>query len=709
MTDKDGQQLTPDTPLKRIEEDKLGYADFASQLSDTVTSRVPTDGYTIGIYGDWGSGKSTILNFVESKLRQSDDAPIVVRFNPWWFSGRSDLIEKFFGQLGNVLGDNDSLSEIRPKLAELSSSLSKVPFSALTGLPVEQSLSAANSLLQQEGETIDEIKNQIGEDLRDLDKQIIVILDDIDRLTPQEITQMFQLIRSVADFPNITYILALDQDVVIGALEDKQTIRDGEQYLEKIVQLPINIPTHSSGALRSLLTERLDNIPDVSVADQDRWSRLLDYGIMPLITTPRDVVRLGNTVDTMYAAVGDEVNTVDLIGLETLRVFHKDIYEEIRSSPERFTGYRAAGGLRQTEEPDEYSDIIPSGNEEAIDGIKTILRTLFPKVGQNLNDSYSSGGHWNKRRAEMRICHNDRFPVYFRLSIPQGELSASEFGSIMSAIDDEDALTDELRKMLERDGGAYGSKANVFLDRFSDRFDDIDASQAAPILNSLFTLGDDIIRQGEAASEFSIDDQRRLMFIIEELLKKQEATERLGTVGDAIAEGESPYSSSSFVSWLTHAHENNDSESRNPPALDLDEIEELKPIVADQIKKAAENGSLTDMARTRQMLDQWMAWTDSDEPNEWVEDHTDTDENLIQFIGAISGTTVVNNTTPIHYIDPRWVDDFVPVDEVRDRIEALDKEQLSDEEVTIVERFEKGDEMLDEDRDPSQADSWFGP
>lgn len=711
MPDPDKESFTPDSPLEQPEEDQLGYSEFASHLANTITSRVPTDGYTIGIYGDWGSGKSTILNFVESELKDPDDPPIVVRFNPWWFSGRSDLIEKFFAQLGNVLGDDESLSNIRPKLAELSSTLSKVPFSAATNLPIEQGFSAANSLLQQEGKTIDEIKNQISDELRELDKQIIVILDDIDRLTPSEITQMFQLIRSVANFPNITYILALDQDVVTGALEDEQTIRDGEQYLEKIIQLPINIPTHPSGALRSLLTERLDKIPEVTVADQDRWSRILNRGLMPLIDTPRDVVRLGNTVDTMCATVGDEVNTVDLVGLETLRVFHKDVYDEIRSSPDRFTGYRSAGGLGYSKEQDDYSDVLPpeGEDEETRDGVKAILQILFPKVGQNISNSYSTGGHWNRHRAEMRICHSDRFPVYFRLSIPEGELTASELGSIMSAIDDEEALTGELREMLETDGGEYGSKANVFIDRFSDRFDDIGSSQVPPILNSLFILGDEIIEQGETVSEFSIDDQRRLMFVVEELLKKQESSKRLGTVRNAISGGESPYMSSSFMSWLIHAHENNDSESTNPPALSLDEIDKLKPVVAKQIRKAAQRDSLRDMPRARQMLNQWSEWTDSDSANEWVEDHTNTDEKLIQFIDTISSTAVVNHTTPVHYIDPRWVDDFVSIDEVRERVKGVDKEKLTDEERTIVERFERGDEMLDEDRDPSQADSWFGP
>ncbi len=83
MSNESRSELREDQPLESTENDRLGYSFFAEELAQTITSRTPSDGYTIGVYGPWGSGKSTILNFVENELRGIDSAPAVVRFNPW--------------------------------------------------------------------------------------------------------------------------------------------------------------------------------------------------------------------------------------------------------------------------------------------------------------------------------------------------------------------------------------------------------------------------------------------------------------------------------------------------------------------------------------------------------------------------------------------------------------------------------------------------
>lgn len=231
-------ELNPDSPLKSLEKDRLGYADFTEQLATTIINRTPSNGYTIGINGPWGSGKSTILYFVEEHLDEFDSPPVVVRFNPWWFSGQADLIEKFLSQLGTALGSEDHFSELRPQLTKLSSALSEIPFGTFTGIPAERGFAAAATLLQQEGESIGDLKQEIDEELEAIDEKIIVIIDDIDRLSPEEITQMFQIIKSIADFPNVVYILAFDRSVVVDSLKTGGNINNADQYLEKIIQLP---------------------------------------------------------------------------------------------------------------------------------------------------------------------------------------------------------------------------------------------------------------------------------------------------------------------------------------------------------------------------------------------------------------------------------------------------------------------------------------
>ena len=85
--------LSADNPLKDPKDDRLGYAPFARNLAESICRMAPPEGFVIAVYGPWGSGKSTLLNFLIYYLEQKseDVQPIIVPFNPWWFSGQEDL------------------------------------------------------------------------------------------------------------------------------------------------------------------------------------------------------------------------------------------------------------------------------------------------------------------------------------------------------------------------------------------------------------------------------------------------------------------------------------------------------------------------------------------------------------------------------------------------------------------------------------------
>ena len=229
---------------------------------------------------------------------------------------------------------------IPPLLRILGKAVSKVPEPVLSfigvGAPFVPAVGAGieqlgTELKQQGVKTLTEAKLAIEDKLRRIPSKILVIIDDLDRLTADEIRQMFRLIKAVANFSNIVYVLAFDKEIVTKALNTEQA--SGEDYLAKIVQIAFELPLPDREALRKMLDGRLEKILGSEPFDKNEWSRAYGRssdGISHFMKTPRNVVQLTNYLSLSYPSVRGEVNAIDFVTIETLRVHCSSVYDLIR-------------------------------------------------------------------------------------------------------------------------------------------------------------------------------------------------------------------------------------------------------------------------------------------------------------------------------------------------------------------------------------------
>ena len=330
--------LSADNPLIDPKDDRLGYASFAKNLAESLCLMTSSEGLVLAVYGSWGSGKSTLLNFVIHNLEQkpNNEQPIIVRFNPWWFSGQEELTRHFFEQLQvNLKKAPNVAKELTENLANFADIVSGLP------IPYAEYVKALSDVGKAfvQPKDIYKLKEEIEKILKQQKQKILIVIDDIDRLTAEEIRQLFRVIKAVANFPNVIYLLLFDKEVVIKALEEAQGI-PGEDYLEKIVQVPFELPIPDQSSLQGLLFEKLNVIlsdTPQELFDQTHWGNVFLEGINEFIAKPRDIIRLTNTLSVTYPAVKGEVDPVDFIAIESLRVFCPKIYNVIRNNPQVFT------------------------------------------------------------------------------------------------------------------------------------------------------------------------------------------------------------------------------------------------------------------------------------------------------------------------------------------------------------------------------------
>jgi predicted KAP-like P-loop ATPase len=232
-----------DNPVRSPEDDEFNRWPFSKRLADTIAHFDARDGAAvIGIFGRWGYGKSTVLNFIHAALTQEhSDKVDIFEFNPWMFKDQDALVQAFFSGLADTL--DRSLVGTGHKVGEMlefgSALLGLVPFAGTAAGKFAEKVGAR--LAHQ---SLDEQRQKIFSIMRDSSRKVVVFIDDLDRLEKDEIFLILKLVRLAANFPRIVYLLAFDDEMVARAAGDRYGGGNeaGRQFLEKVVQYPFSLP-----------------------------------------------------------------------------------------------------------------------------------------------------------------------------------------------------------------------------------------------------------------------------------------------------------------------------------------------------------------------------------------------------------------------------------------------------------------------------------
>jgi predicted KAP-like P-loop ATPase len=702
--DGNPSRLLSDAALDELSNDELGYREFAADMATTIHSEVPDEEFVVGINGQWGSGKSTIVNFIEKELDDKDDSPTIIRFNPWWFSDDADLIEKYLSQLSANLDEYDEYAKVRENIADYARTFSKLPLSSF-GIPLDKAAEGAADIADTDPPNLNDLHEKIASHLSEYDDDIVVLIDDIDRLPPAEIRHMSRVIKSVAAFPNITYVVAYDEPVVTEALEGYQGVSDGREYLEKIIQLPLDVPIPHEGTLHQFLSDRLNRIHYQSdtVFEEDRWEGAYHQGIKPVIETPRDAIRLVNAVSTAIRGIESEVNFVDEVCLETIRLFAPSVYGEIRSNKGRFTDQNSGGLSRKY-----MRKVFEEADGNTISATKTLMCYLFPPV----DDSYDLTKE-NKYKNDIanyddrnRIYAASRFPIYFRRSIGEAEMTQYWFSKGISATENAVALRKFLQNQLHHRGPTGRTRAYNFIAEFQDRVEECLDVQATLI--ALLKVGDEIVVADPPHNKLDLGAEEYLVQTAGRLLASQNLSSREETLQSAVTVAEAPYTMVELLHRISMAETFGAEEITNQEKLVSDSaLEEYQRIACGRIDDMAYSERLFDAPHLQQILEAWVDWDEAEGYKQWRRDGLSSIDTVFQLVEGLVETGQIykiGKSEEIKYIDPEWLEPFISP---RDALQKLQKIEDRDEETEeIYQVLNHGIRLREDDRDTQSLEEW---
>jgi predicted KAP-like P-loop ATPase len=628
--------LSADRPSTDPKDDLFGHAPFAKSLADSICRYPGSDGLVLALYGPWGSGKSTVLSYVSHYLEQQPegDRPAVVTFNPWWFSGQENLARAFLGQLQAVLPTkSDKFKKLGDLLGDFAEGVGGlIDLSGMTGGAAGVIGKFIGMITKRKPKDVPALKSEISKILREAEKRILVVIDDIDRLTPEETRQLFTVIKALADFPNVVYLLAFDREVAVQAIE-QQSGMPGERYLEKIIQVPFELPPIDRVALGAALFKRLDEVlGDTSdgLFDQSYWTNAFHDGIDPLIQVPRDVVRFTNTLSVTYPAVRGEVNPVDFIALEALRVFLPGLYDVIRTNQDKFSGHsrdnRYDGDQRAIATfHDQWAQALP---EQLRSSTKALLERIFPKIGQM---GYGAGWLTQWRRS-LRACHPDVFPTYFRMTVPPGAVRRSEMLVLLKLAETPVALGEALVQATSEKRPDGLSKARALLERLMDHVEkDIPDEHIQVFIGVLLDIGDSLVLDSDERGSFDFGNESRVTRVVYHLLKRVDRMQRHNLLMAAIDQGRAVGVQRYLIAALSDEIKK-EAESGEVALVDAATLDDLKACWLNGLKTKLSQSELLTHSQLGRLLAAWCLWGDPAEAKTWCEAATSSNDGLLTFL-----------------------------------------------------------------------------
>lgn len=409
-----------DKPINSPEEDFLGYQEEARNLVEIICNLEPQyfdESLVFAITGLWGVGKTSFLNLLETCLRnrqtkgECKSEIEIIKFNPWWFSHREDLYKMLLLEFSKKLkGDHRRLLE------KFLYELDKLEIEAGVGLSTLGFLKIKKPSRSSK-KTVHEIRQSIIERLQQENKLYVFIIDDIDRLSTEEIRDLFRTIKAITNFPRTVFILAYDYNIVAKALNNFQGEEVGENFLKKIVQVH-RILSINQTYVQEYLEENLLSILGMSRQELDeyitqrerqkamKFSRLqlqrssediaeisftspqvrrseephIEEEIRRVIfkltsskelTTLRDVKRLLNSIFLGFSYLRDKVYLPDFIAVRFLELFYPEVYEK----------------LWTLNEIPNRMDTVPSMKEQGEKNLE-IVRDILKRSGQQRNNAH---------------------------------------------------------------------------------------------------------------------------------------------------------------------------------------------------------------------------------------------------------------------------------------------------------------------------------
>lgn len=451
------QVLNRDSEITSAEDDRLGRTVFAERVARRISAAGEGASVVFGLAGPWGSGKTSALNLIQEALEAAEGKDwAVVQFTPWAAADPYSLVEEFYSAIAAAMPRDDKGEKARALLHAAAPAMVAAAKAGATALinkyfgpdAVAKVLDAATgAAASQLGEIelgspdpFQERFKKLSEAVSEAGRNVLVVVDDVDRLHTDELLAMMKAVRLLGRFNRVHYLLSYDERTVLDVLTSSDIASNdrgrARAYLEKIVQYPFMLPPIQRVHLENELSAQLREVfnrhefayPEPNGMDPVREAT---EALMPMDgLTLRTIHRLAGQVDVMITLVGGsrEVDFADAAVLTFLRLRFPDLYSWLPlwrgDLIDRPVGPNSSGP-DETEWRERIGLLVGHADRDRasrdIRAARNLLAFMFPVYAGATKTNFLTS-----RRSPRGVRHDEYFGRYFAFSFLEGDISDAE-------------------------------------------------------------------------------------------------------------------------------------------------------------------------------------------------------------------------------------------------------------------------------------------
>lgn len=363
--------LMKDKPITCSDDDELHFGEDVNGLFNQINNCKAQSSFSIGINARWGDGKSSFINLLIEKFRENEEHFIVIQFNPR-HAPNGSIQASFFEMLFSELSKYDS------RFTHSFNDYLRV-IDVMADNKYLSAIFKTTKLLNRESE-----KDKIDEAIKRLNKRIIVIIEDLDRLMADEIIEVFKLIDGNASFDNIIFISAYDKIRIQSLIKQSDAY---SAYSDKFFVHERILPLLTRESILGYLSNNLTKGIRLENDEEEEIKRIITNDnsfFKTYLHNLRDVKRYINSVRPSLAGVSGELKIRDYLLIGLVR-------------------YRYPQEYRLLYDQNEYKDsnlnfkrVITIEDIEKSYKSQDILKVLFPDDGSKSFRSINSVGWFKK-------------------------------------------------------------------------------------------------------------------------------------------------------------------------------------------------------------------------------------------------------------------------------------------------------------------------